>query len=606
MPKVTDNQPRRRERPLKRLPSILVGVFLTLYALFFGYRTLASIVYPYPIEYGEGAVLYEVYHISLNDPWFLYKDNSTSPYRAAIYSPLFYYTAAPPTWLLGGPSFAPGRVISVLSALLSGFLIYRAARLQELLVRISNREQRIRLGWRTALCAAVLPFGTAPVYAWGALYKPDMLAVALSLSAIFVVYLYIERSDPRDTVIFVPGYDEAVARRLGLSEADAAAADYRRRAAYITQATWAAMGAGLLCALAFFTKQSALAAPSAIFFFLALRERRLALYFAVAFVGLTTTLVVLFQPLTDGQFFTHVVSYNGQSYEVEWLFTALGFLIGTHPVLLLFSLIYLAGEFRLIKFWGRSNALPGIWPLYFLVALFVTLTVGKVGANLNYYIELLFIASLLSWWLLARLLAARQTLRLSLDDLQFIIRRSKTNPKPANPQSSIVNRQSSISYATLAMLLMFGQLVLLHHIPIVADGANTPGPLSWQPGPEVAATVRQLAARGPMLAEDSGWLAVERIPTDLDDSFVFGQLAKDGQWSQQNFLKELAGGKYKAVMLEMAVPDETEEAELERLAQSGNYSPFPGRFSPEMLAQFKQNFKLEKRLGKYVFLSPKS
>jgi hypothetical protein len=152
---------------------------------------------------------------------------------------------------------------------------------------------------------------------------------------------------------------------------------------------------------------------------------------------------------------------------------------------------------------------------------------------------------------------------------------------------------------------MFVQLVLLHHIPLVADGANTPGPANWQKGAEVAAEVKRLAALGPMLAEDSGWLAIQRLPTDLDDSFVFGQLAKDGQWSQQNFLKELAAGRYKSVMLEMVAPDESSEAELEQLMQSGNYAPFPGRFSPEMLTLFKQDFKPEKRLGKYLFLTLK-
>jgi len=566
-----------RERPLKRLPSILVGCFLVLYSLFFGYRLLAAVLFPYPIEYGEGAVLYEAYHLSLGDPYYLYKDNANPPYRAAIYTPLYYYTAALPAALSGIASFAGGRAISGLAALLAGFLIYRAARIQELRVKVGEREQRIRLSRSTALCAAVTPFATAPVYAWGALYKPDMLAVALSLSAIFVIFVYVERGDPRTAPLTLSGFNRQTAKKLGLNASDIASADYQRYLAYTGRATWAALGAGLLCGLAVFTKQSALAAPMAIFFFLILRERRLALYFAVAFAGLTTTLIIIFQPFSEGQFFTHIVAYNSQNYEVEWLFTALNFLVGTHPVLLLFSLVYIIGEFRQVSFTAQTVTLPGIWPMYFLAALLVTFSVGKVGSNLNYYIEILFVSALLSWWLIARLLASR-------------------------PQVPLGSSSFKLPLAGAALSLMFVQLILLHHFPLLADGANTPGPAQWQRAEEIAMEVRHLAEAGPMLAEESGWLAAQNLTTDLDDAFVFGQLAKDGQWSQQKFLQAIRAGRYKSLMLEIAVAEDTSEAELDQLVRTGNYAPFPGRFSPQMLTLFRQNFKPEKRIGRTLFL----
>jgi hypothetical protein len=408
-----------------------------------------------------------------------------------------------------------------------------------------------------------------------------MLAVALSISAIFVVFLYVERGDPRSASLNISGFNVAAAAKLGLSPSDVAAADHRRYAAYVSQATWAALGAGLLCALAVFTKQSALAAPSAIFFFLALRDRRLALFFAVAFGGLSALFIIIFQPLTDGQFFTHVVSYNGQNFELDWLTTALGFLVGTHPVLLFFSLIYVYGEFRAINFTGVTTVFPGVWPLYFITALVTTFSAGKVGSNYNYYIELLFVASLLSWWFIARLLAIR-------------------------PQLPLPIAKWKLPLAGTALLLMFIQLILLHHFPLVADGSDTPGPAQWQQGETVAAEVKRLGTLGPLLAEDSGWQAIANLPADLDDSFVFGQLAQDGQWNQQNFLKELRAGRYKNVMLQISAPDDTSEAALDQLVQSGAYAPFPGRFSPEMLSFIKQNYKPEKRFGHYLFLSLKS
>jgi hypothetical protein len=68
-----------------------------------------------------------------------------------------------------------------------------------------------------------------------------------------------------------------------------------------------------LCAVAFFSKSSALWAPLAIAAWLLWKERRQAPVFIAAFVGLSVAGVVLFSLVTDGRFLTNVVglSFSG-------------------------------------------------------------------------------------------------------------------------------------------------------------------------------------------------------------------------------------------------------------------------------------------------------
>jgi hypothetical protein len=81
-----------------------------------------------------------------------------------------------------------------------------------------------------------------------------------------------------------------------------------------TARSWT-VGAGALCALALFTKLSALWAPLAILIWLAMKERRRILDFLGVFVGLSVLLGVAFDLATDGRFVSNVVglAFSGVS-----------------------------------------------------------------------------------------------------------------------------------------------------------------------------------------------------------------------------------------------------------------------------------------------------
>src|SRR5947209_16463239 len=62
---------------LRRLPQFVGGLLLFLYTLFFVYRAIVALSFPYPLAYGEGPVFYEagqLFHTGFN-PASLYLSN---------------------------------------------------------------------------------------------------------------------------------------------------------------------------------------------------------------------------------------------------------------------------------------------------------------------------------------------------------------------------------------------------------------------------------------------------------------------------------------------------------------------------------------------------
>ncbi|HEX2914489.1 MAG TPA: glycosyltransferase family 39 protein [Chloroflexia bacterium] len=520
------------DRPIKKLPQILCGVFLLLYILFFAIRAIAALLYAYPLEYGEGAVFHESAQLFRDHfaPGSLYPANDAMPYRAGIYTPLFYYLQALTMFITGPASMLGGRLITLAASLYIGISLYRVSRREPL---ATGRPA----GYGISLAAAITPFATSALYGWGVLAKGDVLAIALSLAAILRIY-------PIES-------------------------EWRRG-----QTPRPFVLAGILCGLALLTKQSALAAPAAILIWLGIqRQWREAGGFLAAMLAVVGVTGIFFQLATGGAFFKHIVTYNSQPYDFEFLWQGLLYFVPTHIVLLVLAFVWL-----LRPLIGRYERI-GLWRIYFVTALLLSFSIGKVGANFNYYIEILCLVSLFGWWQLGRIMALRPELPFRLGSFR-------------------------VGLAPVVLVLMVFQLFNLHHVPFVADGANTPGPSQFSQSTEVAAEVRTLEAHGPLLAEDAGWQAALGLPVELDDPFVFGQLAQEGSWNSQPFLDKLKSGYFKAAFYKISQAD-TSEMALDQAVKDNTAAPFPRQFSPEVLQvlQDRSKFVPVKRIGPYLFLA---
>lgn len=298
---------------------------------------LTTIPFPFPLDYGEGPLLDQAIRLSTGEN--IYRpDLSSPPFTIANYPPLFVLLNAPLVKAFG-PSLINGRLISLLSALVSALFL-------ALIVRHGTRD-------RLATLTTVTVFLASPFVAkWSVFNRIDLLALALSTAALYVI---LRRPDER--------------RGLLLS--------------------------GLLLVAAIFTRQSyALAAPLAAFVWLWTRERKRAVQLALLVAGLSLILFLLLNVATSGGFYLNIVRANINEFGLDRLNHWIGQLTSYTPILIALSLVFL------IIAPGRLAT----WPLlvaYLVGASLSALTIGKIGSNANYLLELSAAFSLVAGALIA-------------------------------------------------------------------------------------------------------------------------------------------------------------------------------------------------------------
>ncbi|HLH38037.1 MAG TPA: hypothetical protein VKX39_02725 [Bryobacteraceae bacterium] len=245
----------------------------------------------------------------------LYNDLNRSPYTVCAYTPLFYAGEAALS-KTGLPTETAGRLISF-AALLGIIALSRRI----VLHYTSDRY----CGW----LAAILAGSTSLLSYWGTIGQVDTLAVFFSLAAFY----------------------------------------------FFSQSSLAA--AGIFAALAFFTKQTALAAPAAIFVLLWLERKKIALRFALALFGAVATAAAAIDFATGGRFFADTIRANINPFALQKLKQHAIIFVG-------------AGQLILIAAAGFKPAWRAARPLFvylgFALAVFA-LTAAKVGSDTNYQIE---------------------------------------------------------------------------------------------------------------------------------------------------------------------------------------------------------------------------
>ena len=328
-----------RERLLRILPAVLLLLALGLATAFFLYYSWRVIWFPYPVDYGEGPLLDQTARLARFEGIYR-SDLASPPYTVSNYPPVYMALQTPLMWLLG-PAYWYGRLLSWLSVVAAATLIGS----------IVNTFTRDRLASLAAgLTLVAIPY----VSFWAPLYRVDALALALSLGALLVI----------------------VRRPEG---------------------SWSVPVAALLLTAAIYTRQSyALAAPlTALVWLWSAGLRRRALVLALALGGSSLGLFLLLNLVTDGGFFFNVVTANANELQGDRLARAMKDIVVRLPVLLLiFGSVTLLGRrfdpryWRLIVGYGVTAALAG-------------LTIAKIGANVNYLLELCAALSLATGYLLA-------------------------------------------------------------------------------------------------------------------------------------------------------------------------------------------------------------
>ena len=303
---------------------IILWFFLVGAAVIFAIHSILAISYPYSLDYGEAPLIDQAKRLSAGEN--IYRpDINTPPYTIANYPPLYVISLIPFLSWLDSP-FQMGRVISLIATLFSTAFIG--------LTILTFTKDRL-----SALAAALFFLASPYVVQWSGLARIDSLALAFATGALFVLARW-----PRSR--------------------------------------WAWLGSGLLLVLAVYTRQSyALAAPLAAFAWVWTHSKRRAIELAVLVGGLGLALFLMLNALTDGGFYYNIVTANINEFGWERQADNLKRLWEEAHIILLMGALFLLIGWRSQKSWALLAP--------FLVGAFLSgLTIGKIGSNINYFLEL--------------------------------------------------------------------------------------------------------------------------------------------------------------------------------------------------------------------------
>jgi hypothetical protein len=424
--------------------------------------SVAMILQPRELLGSESIVYDKAARVFRGEP--LYQPLDRPPYTVAAYTPL-YYALAGETMAIFGPGFGPGRAISFVAGIATALMVGTLT---------AQRARRGRVGVFAALL--FLALGIPAVPAWSALYREHVLGVALSFGAIAVL-----------------------TGRLNTSRIVLAA---------------------LLAALAILTKQTLFASALAGSIWLWRRDRRL----AVLFIGICLGVVVVTCGLLElgtREFLANTVYANVNPFS----------LIGLESNLLIFVLFQggttaIAGLY-LLERW-RTGLLKGneLLAWYWLTSFLELAALTKVGAAMNYWIELAAISAVLAT------MALRQRIR-----------------------------EHSYRRALVPIVLLAVTIV-----PYTFLTAKAAFPRFWQlwPESEQVAALTSLSERvrsepREVLADPLDVVVLAGRPL-MFEPYIFSILHREGRWDASALIRSICNGGVGLVV--MGQPLESDSAAL--------------------------------------------
>ncbi|MCD4781345.1 MAG: glycosyltransferase family 39 protein [Candidatus Omnitrophica bacterium] len=478
-------------------------IFICLAVLFLLVQCAAYLLYayqiatfPYDVNGGEGLVFQSAYAMSQGVPVFT--PLNQEPFFVMNYPALYAFLLSLLIRLFG-PQLILGRLISIIAAVLSAYAIGRFV-----YARSKNNM--------AALFSAFLFVSSGWVHIWSVLVRVDMLAVMFSVWGL---------------VLFIEGDTQNNMKKICLA-------------------------AGLFIA-ALFSRQSSIAAPFSCLALLACRQpngirfnvswndenlKKIMILLSVL-TGLGVSLVIGMLIMTKGQFVYHITRYTLGAFQWDRYFDWMGRFIASHGFVFLLSL-------GLIFYHGLKRS----WRLehfFFIFACAITVTAGKDGSSLNYFLEIWAAICILTGCALSQTLALdNETLipiPLNNDQNQFCFsRRFSENIRIKIEQFingfGIKNGLIKIAIS-LCLLLQLGMLFIKVD-RTVPDEYNK----------KIAQQLNQLVhdAPGEVLLEYAGYAAING-KLSLYSPFAMTELSDRGHWDQSLLINDIVSQRFDLIVL---------------------------------------------------------
>ncbi len=383
---------------------------------------------------------------------------------------------------LFGASFAWGRIVSFLSVIACAYLIY-------LIVKRETDQERF--AWLSAL---LFP-GSVIVYNISTQCRVDMLGLLLSLSGLWFALKNIDKKTIYLSIIFFVA--------------------------------------------ALFTKQTFAAAPIAFAVYLFFLNRTRGFLFIVITILSYSIVFLVLNALTNGELYRHNILYNANPYSFLFAVKMYGSFLKTHLILFTLSLAYMV--FSPVK-----KHILSLFPIYFIVAALIAFTVGKIGSNINYFLELIAVASIIAG--------------LCANELMENIKAQLVIPA-----------------------LIIAQLILFAHLPFMTG--KTPSRNDRETEQRMSAIIQ--ATSGDIISEDAGILVLNNRKV-LYQPFEFTQLKYQGLWDQSRFVRDIVGQKFALLILGSDIQGSYDEE----------------RFTPEIVTAITNSYVLDEKIDDWYLYVP--
>ena len=435
---------------------LAVGIFLVYFLVMCAYAR-SVISFPFDYDQGEGFELYDGIRLARGSN--IYLDNSTYPFYASNYPPLYRLALVPLIWVFG-PNLWVARALTFLCTLGIGAVIYLAVRQPSQRNRVHHLSTAL---WMLIpIIAALAFFASNYVYQIAPLARAHLPMVLLTISGIALI-------------------DRAASTRATVWPSISA-----NRAIYV--------GVFLLVA-AGFTKLQAVDALAAGFGFLLIRNPRLWLKLFLISALTSAALVVLINAASSGQFWLNVVAANVNEYRWDQTIGIYKQFWELQAPLIVCGFVYVGVDF-FRAFRARSLQIISIWSLYFLAGCAMGLLTGKWGAGPVYLIGCIA-ASCVCAGRLKNMVILRPRLATTLACMVFLFQAALNVHLPTSGRlfgtvAKVIGRQDDqSSYPPYPYFDSIGY-TQLGHLLDEADARH-----GW----EIVTNVRE--ARGPVWSEEA-------------------------------------------------------------------------------------------------------
>jgi hypothetical protein len=476
-----------------------------------------AVHWPYELNYGEGIVWQQALKILTPAA---YGPISGFPAIVFHYTPLYHLTAIIAAKAFGTDLLVAGRVISVMSSALISLVI-------SLIVfhctHGSVKRTQTVIG---SAAAGLVVFSMLPVIKWAHLMRVDMLAALLSLIGLW----------------------------LGLRS--------YQRPVYIHVAV-------VFFVAAVYSKQTMVAAPTALFGVMLFSRPRLALTGIIECLVLGGSLLAALSWITDGGFLKHVFLYNTNRLEWRNLNVVFAIIIYHAPIVVAAAILTFSrlGAIRnaavnsslpeVLRNVSNSNYLTSL--TYFLLCTAMLIMLAKSGADVNYTIEWLLALSVLTGIGIVESINAWQSNRKSASD--FL---AKFQIVPL-----------------LVPLLFVAQAFHIGNIDFPRDALIAQLP-------QLTSLSEKVKASDKPIISDEMVLLLKNGKEVVWESAIFAELASQGQWDERKMISMI-----QALHFGMFIT----------VGKRGD-PLFDRRYTPDIAAAIDGTYPLKEKAGPYTVHLP--